>query len=135
MPYRLFLDDIREPNQVFKTTANHEWTTVRSYEGFVQTIKEKGLPFMVSFDHDLADVHYPFNNPHVGADIPYDSYKEKTGYHAAQWLVTHCLDNNLELPKWNVHSANPVGRQNIIGFLQSYEKFYNSQKSEKGESS
>ena len=125
MSYKLFLDDVREPKMVFKTTANHDWITVRDYDGFVKTIEKKGLPFMVSFDHDLADVHYE----KTGSDIDYNGYREKTGYHAAQWLVTYCLDRNVDLPKWNVHSANPVGRENIESFLNSYEKYCDSAKS------
>ena len=127
MPYKLFLDDVREPNQVFKTTTNKEWEIARNYANFVEIITEKGLPFMISFDHDLADEHY---RPSMYApDKHYTQYyndgtfKEMTGYHAAQWLVTYCLDKNIDLPKWNVHSMNPIGKENIIGLLTSYEKF------------
>lgn len=50
---------------------------------------------------------------------------EKTGYDCAKWLVEYCLDNNLKLPKWNIQSANPVGKDNINGLLLSFSKNVN----------
>ena len=127
MPYKLYLDDIRLPTDTYKTTKNSEWVIVRTYDDFVKVITEKGLPFIVSFDHDLADAHYPFNEVDGGIcaprTIPYDTYKEKTGYHAAKWLIDYCIEKKIDLPACNVHSANPVGKANIISILQSYEKF------------
>ena len=132
MPYKLFLDDVREPNQVFKTTTNKEWEIARNYANFVEIVMEKGLPFMVSFDHDLADEHYRPSmydkDKHYTKYYNDGTFKEMTGYHAAQWLVTYCLDKNVDLPKWNVHSMNPIGKENITGLLTSYEKFRNSSK-------
>jgi len=140
MPYKLFLDDVREPSQIFKTTTNKEWEIARNYSNFVEIVKERGLPFMVSFDHDLAEEHYRpsmyASDKHYTKYYNDGTFKEKTGYHAAQWLVTYCLDNNIDLPKWNVHSMNPIGKENIIALLQSYEKFRfsHSEKSSEGQS-
>lgn len=33
------------------------------------------------------------------------------------------MNNNCDLPKFNSQSANPVGRENIIGLLNNYLKF------------
>jgi hypothetical protein len=49
-------------------------------------------------------------------------FNEKTGYDAAKWLCDYCFLNSIPLPKWNVHSANPVGRDNIEGLLKNFEK-------------
>lgn len=136
MPYKLFLDDVRFPIQVFRTTTNMEWKVVRSYDEFVKIIEEQGLPFMISFDHDLADEHYRQSmydkDKHYTKYYNDGTFKEKTGYHAAQWLVTYCLDKNIDLPKWNVHSMNPIGKENITGLLTSYEKFRNSGQGSEG---
>lgn len=132
MSYKLFIDDQREPNQVFKTTSNKEWEIVRNYNSFVEVISEKGLPFMVSFDHDLSPEHYRPSmydtDKHYTKYYNDGTFREKTGYHAAQWLVTYCLDRDTDLPKWNVHSMNPVGKENITSLLDSYEKFRNTKK-------
>lgn len=96
---KLYLDDIRNPK-------SDGWIVVRNYEEFVQYIDKNGLPDEISFDHDL------------GEDV-------KTGYDCAKWLCEYCWMNGIPIPPYNVHSANPVGRDNIIGTLKSYEKKLN----------
>lgn len=126
--YKLYLDDIREPTWTYAHTKNSEWVIVKNYEQFVEVISKNGLPFLISFDHDLSHEHYPFNEPDGGIHspkiIPYDKYKEKTGFHCAKWLVEYCMNNNLKLPAYNVHSANTVGKENIISYLESFKKSY-----------
>lgn len=119
--YKLYLDDYRNPTDTFKTTKNSEWVIVRSYDAFVSTITARGLPLTVSFDHDLADEHYP-NRETEGQPIDYNSHSEKTGLHAASWLIEYCLMHNRELPECHVHSANPVGRKNIQMLLLSWDR-------------
>lgn len=113
MKTNLFLDDIRNPidaatyakgRGVNPVIYNLEWTIVRDYLQFTSWITKNGLPELISFDHDLGE-----------AD-------EHTGMDCAKWLVNYCLDNNLALPKWAVHSANPAGYDNIKGLLLSFER-------------
>lgn len=117
------MDDIRNP----KTEG---WTILRSYKEFVDWITQNGIPDEISFDHDLGMEHikYYFNNG--GHENPPDplkaNFKEKTGYDAAKWLCQYCWENGLPLPKWDIHSANPVGRDNIKQLLDNYEKKYNA---------
>ena len=110
---KLYLDDVRNP----KTEG---WTVVRNYEEFVKHIESNGLPEEVSFDHDLAEIYY---DSEKGKEI--FTYHEKTGYDCAKWLCEYCWNNGLPIPTWNVHSANPVGRDNIISILTSFEKKLN----------
>ena len=111
---KLYLDDVRVP----KTEG---WEIVRSYEEFVEWIEKNGLPNEISFDHDLSDVSY---DPVTQKE--HFKYHETTGYDAAKWLCEYCWTNGLPIPTWNVHSANPVGRDNIVQILKSYEKKLNS---------
>lgn len=95
MTYRLFLDDEREPPE-------GAWVVVRSVEEAQAVIREKGFPRFVSFDHDL------------GRDL--------TGMDLARFLVELDLDHHT-MPdgfQWYVHSQNPVGRDNINGYLNGY---------------
>jgi hypothetical protein len=110
---KLYLDDIRTP----KTEG---WEIVRTYDEFVNWIEKNGLPDEVSFDHDLAEIHYKPSNWTEGF-----KYHEKTGYDAAKWLCQYCWTNGIPIPEWNCHSANPVGRENIINLISSYEKKLN----------
>lgn len=99
--YSLYLDDERDPK------TSRDWVIVRSYEAFVATIKERGLPTHMSLDHDLGE-------------------ESKSGFECAKWLVSYCLDNELTLggvDVW-VHSANPVGASNIRGLLLQFQQVY-----------
>jgi hypothetical protein len=126
----LWLDDLRNPyinleGRVPKEKGVVEW--VLNYEQFTQWIEKFGLPEIISFDHDLADEHYTpkeyWHNYQVSKDYQdAQNYQEKTGMDCAKWLVDYCMDNNAQLPKFYVHSANPVGADNIRGLLRSYLK-------------
>ena len=123
----LWLDDIRDPmtqdwlvfspiERPFKTV----W--VKSYNEFTDWITDNGLPDGICFDHDLADEHYA---PREHWDTDWDdhqNFKEKTGMDCAKWLVDYCMDNNLNLPLYNIQSANPVGKENINQYLQNFLK-------------
>jgi hypothetical protein len=119
---KLYLDDIRTP----KTEG---WDIVRSYEEFVNYIEMNGIPDVVSFDHDLSREHIKFyfdNGGHENPPNPQEAeFEEKTGYDAAKWLCDYCWTNGIPLPEWNVHSANPVGKENISSLLRNYEKQLN----------
>ena len=43
-----------------------------------------------------------------------------TGMDCAKWLVDYCIQFDAELPKWNVQSANPVGKDNINQLLSNF---------------
>lgn len=95
---KLFLDDIRKTPE--------DYLRVYDYNEFVEFIKTKGLPDFISFDHDLGE--------------------GKTGYDCAKFLVEFCMDCDLKLPEFIVHSQNPIGKENIeklfFNFLEKYER-------------
>ena len=131
MGYNLFLDDVRMPKDAFDymklpiyTSVN--WDIVRNYYAFVQIIEGKGIPEIVSFDHDLADEHY---DPQIVEGEPYekiyDMFDEKTGYHCAKWLLDYFIDNNEKLPaEIFIHSMNPAGSMNIKSLFDTYSKVF-----------
>lgn len=126
--YNLFLDDIRNPVDVFSYKNNaiyvdQEWVVVRNYVEFVDEITQRymkgSLPQLVSFDHDLAKDHYEdMINP------SYNDFGERTGYHCARWLIDFCIDTDSPLPNWLIHSMNPAGSANIKSLLQSFKCEY-----------
>lgn len=125
--YKLFLDDVRMPNQVtWVPMPASPWTIVRNYKQFVDHISKSGLPFFVAFDHDLADEHYrpSMYNPdkHYTQYYTDGTFKEKTGYDCAKWLCDYCAEKNLDFPEYVVHSMNPIGRENIHSIIQSLKK-------------
>ena len=128
MSYKLFLDDVRRPETTYTymelpVFLEDDWIIVRNYYAFITLVEKKGIPDVVAFDHDLADVHYKQQ------DFDYaDENLEKTGYHCAKWLIDYCMDNEKELPKKIiVHSMNPYGSKNIKSLFDTYFKVYDIQ--------
>ena len=130
--YKLFLDDIRNPLDAYSYTKFEPfkkdiWRIVRNYNQFTDYIKrnyDRGyFPDFIAFDHDLALEHY---SPHMNSEEEYqkleESFTEKTGMDCAKWLVEFCIDNNIKLPDYYVHSMNPVGNKNIRSYLENYKK-------------
>ncbi|WP_192823937.1 cyclic-phosphate processing receiver domain-containing protein [Rufibacter sp. LB8] len=108
MGYKLFLDDIRNVDMVYKNLTNKDFKIVRSFEAFKTVIVQEGLPEFISFDNDL------------GVDT--EGNIAPDGYAAVKWLV---YESGLDLSKlkFYVHSANPVAAQQIQGLLDNYIKF------------
>jgi hypothetical protein len=128
----LFLDDIRMPSEASGYALvrgtnpriySLHWIIVRSYSEFTEWIKANGLPWFISFDHDLGEDEA---RKKVAAGKSKKKARQekkiaKSGMDCAKWLVEYCLDNDLELPRWAVHSANPAGYENIKGLLENFK--------------
>lgn len=106
----LFLDDERTPIQV--TWINYpsvDWDIVRTVGEFSEAYRS-GAYEVVSLDHDLQDF------------CPVTSV-ELTGKHAAMYMV-HLDDlGKVILPEIFVHSMNPVGKENIKSYIDSYKRY------------
>lgn len=94
----VWLDDLRP-----KPDGYHVW--IKDYRSFVEFVKNEGkhIPLTyISFDHDLGE--------------------GENGYDCAKFLVNWCIDNDYLVPDYAIHSANPVGRENIKSIFESYRK-------------
>ena len=116
---KLYLDDVRTPK-------SDEWTVVRSYNEFTLQIGVNGLESleMISLDHDLGEgamVEY-YTNVKPNYELNYERIPEKTGMDCARWLVAEAMTKNIPLPTIYVHSANPIGAANMIGYINNYFK-------------
>lgn len=139
MQYKLFLDDIRDVSCVNWKVLHignppcdfpyWQWggaIVVRNYNEFVQYIEQNGVPYEISFDHDLADIHYA--NFLISGKWDVDEEQmgnewEKTGYECAKWLIQHCIDNKVKLPnEIYVHSFNPIGKERIYDLVVSAKR-------------
>lgn len=129
---RIYLDDVRIP-------ITGEWEIVRNYDEFIKKIKEIGLKNieLISLDHDLGDTAMEEYHKNVSPNfkLDYNNINEKTGYDAAKWLVNRFYFENEErinmsrnekkrtkfvFPKVYVHSANPIGAANIMGYINNF---------------
>lgn len=131
MSYKLFLDDVRDPihcvhymhtkigalNPIY---LENDWVIVRNYAEFYETLNLMGMPDLVSFDHDLADEHYMSGDQ---GKVDYTTYKEKTGYDCAKWLVEYHQSNlDTTFPKCIYHTMNPIGYENMEKYVNNYIK-------------
>lgn len=115
----LFLDDIRKPEDVFFYTKNtiylkEDWIILKNHDEFIKFVIKNGMPKLISFDHDLGDEHY----------IKPPPYKEKTGFETLKWVCNYAINNNVKLSKMLFHSANVIGRKNMITYYINFKKYY-----------
>ncbi len=86
---RLWLDDVRDPRYHGQPP---ETIWVVTHTDAMAHILNGQVAF-ISFDHDL------------GSPL--------TGYDLAKDIEKLCARGDIECPEWAIHSANPVGRDNI----------------------
>lgn len=114
----IYLDDIRTPVDV------ENWVVVRSYDEFVAQVTLIGLENieLISLDHDLGETAMKeyFNNVAPNYELDYSNIVEKTGYDCAKWLVAKSMQTRIPIPQIYVHSANPIGSANIMGYINNY---------------
>jgi hypothetical protein len=133
--YNIYLDDVRTP------TAN-EWVVVRNYDEFVAKINELGFDNIehISLDHDLGETAMAeYYNGIKNYTLDYNNIKEKTGMDCTKWLVDEFYNLHPEylemgradkkrttpyfpFPKVYVHSANPIGSANMMGYINNFLK-------------
>ena len=138
---RIYLDDVRTPNSPNNEWIEgiSEWTVVRSFQEFVDAVIQVGLEGIevISLDHDLGDTAMKeyFENVSPNYQLNYDNIKEKTGMDCCKWIVDYFYDTNLgrdlmsrsekknepfPFPKVFVHSANPIGSANMMGYINNF---------------
>lgn len=95
---RIWLDDVRLMHQDYNV-----WTKTAA-----ETIEllKTGLVTHISLDHDLGD-------PSAG-----------TGYDVACFIEQQAFTNSIPRIVWNIHSANPVGVNNMTTALQRADTFW-----------
>lgn len=112
MKYKLYLDDLRYPD------LHPDWRIARNYHDAIWYCQAYGLPYHIAFDHDLAYEHY------INDTSPMGRPREYTGLDFAKWFCEWVMDNNIDLTDftWSVHSANPVGAENIRKYMENFMK-------------
>jgi hypothetical protein len=132
--YKIYLDDERTP-------IDNEWVVVRNFVEFKSKIKEIGLKNIshISFDHDLdkTAIDEYYNNVAKNYTIDYSKIEEPTGIDCVKWLIVHFYTLNpkrkkmthfdkksypIKFPKITIHSHNPIGAANILGYINNFFK-------------
>lgn len=113
MKYKIFLDDLRIPKDIYPKDNNEDWLIIRNLTDFRKTIETRGVPDYISFDNDLGDTL-------------------EEGKDAVKWMV---YDKELDISKMDfmVHSANNSGvREYVRDLLNNWKKELNKRKFTKG---
>jgi len=116
---RLYLDDVRTP-------FAEDWIIARNYDEFVAAIKLHGLGNfeVISLDHDLGEgamIEY-YTNVKNNYMLDYNNIEEKTGMDCCRYLVAESMNEKIPLPQIYIHSANPIGSANMMGYINNYLK-------------
>lgn len=90
---KLYLDDVRP------TPEGFDWRAYTAQEA-IELLLRVNVTF-ISFDHDLGPV------------------EAGTGYDVAKWIEEMTRTQSFIPPDYVVHSANPVGKANIIAAMES----------------
>ena len=96
MTWNLYIDDIRFP------PGDRDWLVCRSSQEALDRVAEMGMPQFISFDHDLGE--------------------EDTTMVFLCRMVNEVWDGVSVPPDYQIHSANPVGAENIRSFMDSWRK-------------
>lgn len=109
---KLWLDDqINDPN----TPERHTPTGYVGSSSVLETCRliKEGKVEHISFDHDLGDLWI----------------QRKGGYTVAKYIEKLAFEGKIKRISWDIHSANPVGRDNIIRAMQSADRYWRWNKS------
>lgn len=107
--FKLWLDDdARKPDMEdfrYPPLKDTSWVVVTSVQEAKDLCTKYGAPDQMSLDHDLG----------------MEDGKCSTAMDFLRWLERK-LEATTPIPKWTVHSRNPVGAENIKAFMTSWEK-------------
>lgn len=105
MGYNLFLDDLRDVDSrdCVTTTCGYDFVVARSSAEATALLTQYGVPDRLALDHDLGDDDTALVYLRVLAD-------------------TLLLCPATPTPEYTIHSANPVGRNNIHAFMTSLHR-------------
>lgn len=94
---KLWIDDIRP-------SPDETWDIATTYNEAIDKLT-KFKYRLVSFDHDLGD---------------FQNGREMTGYDILLWIVEQKMNGRPVPQQYNIHSANPVGRDRMKGVIERY---------------
>lgn len=99
---KLWIDDqLDDPDAPGRHTPDG-WVGVKTSKEAIKVLKTNRV-IEISFDHDLG---------------------KRNARPIAIYIEREAILGNLNRMKWNVHSANPVGRQYIISAMNNAERYW-----------
>lgn len=100
MGIKIWLDDIRPP-------PDNTWMATTTAVSAIDCFSSINNVEFISFDHDLGT--------------------KLTGYSVAKFIELMAYEGKLKRVRWDIHSANPVGKANIEMAMRKAEEYWDNQ--------
>lgn len=102
----IWLDDSRDPLGFINPCIymSYEVIWVKNYKEFTEAYDKYKNDYNISMslDHDLGE--------------------EENGYDCLKYVGEDCMNRGKKLPYIEIHSANPVGRENMESYINNFKK-------------
>jgi hypothetical protein len=108
LPVRLWLDDQLDDPVTPERHTPPGWTGVKTTFAACRALA-RGPVDHISFDHDLGE-------------------GRGSGYIVARFIEHRAFLRTLPPLTWDVHSANPAGRANIVRAMEQAERFWRGER-------
>lgn len=119
----IWLDDIRDPNfsdwllqyapefYYEKNKGTHQVVWATDYHSFIEAVdRHQNTITHLSFDHDINSYN--------------ENGEELTGYNALKKVLDILPIDIVKRTRFTIHSANPVGRDNMLCYLENFYKHH-----------
>ena len=100
-------------NNVSEVVVLRTFKQFKEYIDKLETIEN----LFFTFDHDLQDF---YNKPYSNSTYEY------TGLDCVKYLIDCIIDSKFHIKdfKYVAHTMNPIGKQNIESYIESYKRYY-----------
>lgn len=119
---KVWLDDVRPMPEGFDVWAKTSNKAI--------ILLSSGKVTHISFDHDLGydppclDCADKMSEDHIDHCECKCHSIAPTGYHVACWIESRAFWGGLPKLTWAIHSANPVGRENIKAAMTNADRYW-----------
>jgi hypothetical protein len=123
----VWLDDIRDPSKsgwlkyiefyIDNDIDNIGIYWVKNLNQLKIHLEVHGLPDIFSFD-TIVDSYQIDMFDRIKNDI---EEKEKLGYKAVVKVIDYCIKNDLDFPKYHIHSGTKEERNEIINYINNFQ--------------
>lgn len=110
MKWKLWLDDLRDPS--IESPEEKDFIWCRDCHQAFYYVRMWGPPDFMALDHDLGIPVYRYAIGGENAQV-------ETVMKFLRWLERMHPNS---CPEYRVHSANGVGAENIVSFMESWKK-------------
>lgn len=100
MSWKLYIDDLAYDKDSPERHAPEGYVVATTSDEAIELVKAFGLPELIDFDHDLG--------------------RDDKATKFANWMAWNYPDG--PVPEYHIHSANPIGSENIKAIMDSWNK-------------